>query len=475
MSRFRLVIVFLLASACFGSGPVARASDWPQFLRDSQHTGDAAEELLSGPLKLVCQVQLDDAVLTSPVVVDGQVFVVDQMGTAYCVDPAAQRIIWKSSPEGPSGLGGNTSSPCVAEGRLFYGTTAGNLHILDAGSGERIRSVAFGQPVVDSITLANDSVYVQTLDAVVHCLDFAGNCRWRWDHYNVLAGTPASGSKPQYGVVAVSMSGRRVVMALGFDLVCLEDRTTEAKHLWTLSEPLSKTFLPVATSICGEFVYCAFPGKDGKGAFLRVSLDDGSFDERRDVLQDQWAVMAAPAVRGQTAYYSREAFGVSAYRFGDHAAIQWDSFGDATEGFTPSLSSPALSRNHCLFTTFNGELFAVDLAAHGRGLDGMTGQVDRFRTPHGSAISSSPAIADGRVYFGCDDGYLYVLGGGEGVPVRQDPRVLSQRRSQVVPAGQRAYGWPSAFGGSRNANFVDDDGFQPPFTLKWAARSGGLV
>lgn len=203
MSHFRLVIVFLAASACLGSGSVAVASDWPQFLRDSQHTGDAADELLSGPLRLVCRVQLDDAVLTSPVVVDGKVFVVDQMGTAYCVDPVAQRVIWKSNPEGQSRLGGHTSSPCVGEGRLFYGTTAGNLYILGARSGERIKTVAFGQSILDSITQANDSVCLEMLDAVVHCLDSYGNPQWQWDHCDLHRGSSAPGGKRQYGGAAV--------------------------------------------------------------------------------------------------------------------------------------------------------------------------------------------------------------------------------------------------------------------------------
>ncbi|MCH7686165.1 MAG: PQQ-binding-like beta-propeller repeat protein, partial [Planctomycetes bacterium] len=461
-----------MALLILGSLP-AEASDWPQFMHDSQHTGDAAEEQLRMPLRLLTQVKLDDAVMTSPAVVGGRVYVVDQMGTAYCVESQGGRIVWKSAPERDQAFGGNTSSPCVAAGRVFYGTTAGNLHILDATSGDVVRSIAYGQPILGSISLANDSVYFQTLDGVVHCLDLDGNRRWVWAHYGD-DNDSAANRNPQYSGVAVAVSGSRVVMAIGFDLVCVDDLKTKAEHVWTQREIMGKTYLPVATSIRDDHVYCALPGKDGLGIFLRISLQDGSFDKQKDVLHDQWAVTAAPAVRGATAYFSRQAFGVTAQRFGSDAAELWTSFSKDPDGLTPSLSAPALSKEHCLFTTLHGELVAINLAARGSGLRALDEDVFRFKTPNRSVITSSPAIADGRVYFGCDDGYLYVLGNGEAIQPSKDQPAIHQRRSKVVPAGEKKYAWPSAFGGSRNANFVDDDGFRPPFRVRWAARSGGL-
>src|SRR5437762_14000630 len=114
-----VVGIVLLGFCCAPSRIVA--ADWSQFMRNSQHSGDAAEEALRLPLGLATCVKLDDAVTTSPAVVAGKVYVVDQMGTCYCIDPKANRVLWKTAPDGARACGSNTSSPCVVKGRLYYG------------------------------------------------------------------------------------------------------------------------------------------------------------------------------------------------------------------------------------------------------------------------------------------------------------------------------------------------------------------
>ncbi len=471
--RILRIALCALVHAISAAAIAASPSDWPQFMKTASLTGDAGQQRLETPLDLVAQVKLDDAILTSPAVVDGRAYVVDQMGTAYCVDPEGNRIVWRTAPEGDAAFGSNTSSPCIASGKVFFGTTAGNLHIVDAASGRTIRSIQFGQPILSAITTANDSIYLQTLDAVVHCLDLDGNRRWRWDHYNIHGDRQEPKRKAHYGSAAVSVAGTRVVIAAGHDIVCVEDLQTSARHIWTQAQPIGDAYLPVATAIGGDYVYCAFPGKDGNGAFVRLSLRDGSFHHDRDVLMKQWAVLASPAVRQETAFFARQAFGMTADRFAGQGPGPWTSFdadhepsGSASGSLTPSLSAPALSQEHCVFTTLNGELIVIHLPS--------ATEVFRFRTAHGSVITSSPAIAGGRVHFGGDDGYLYVLGRGRTIPPKQERLTLHQPRSRVVPAGERRYGWPSAFGGPRNANFVDDPGLKPPFKVRWAASSGGL-
>ena len=71
-----------------------------------------------------------------------------------------------------------SSSPCVAAGRVYYGTTAGSFRVLDAKTGEVVRTLKVGSPVISAPTFANGSVYFQAMDAVLRCLDLDGKQRW---------------------------------------------------------------------------------------------------------------------------------------------------------------------------------------------------------------------------------------------------------------------------------------------------------
>jgi len=459
----------------------ARGADWPQFMRSPEHTGDAADEALEMPLGLVAQVKLDDAVTTSPAVVAGRVYVIDQMGTAYCVDPQAGRVLWRAAPDGEKAMGSNTSSPCVARGRVYYGTTAGAFHVLDASDGKVINTLRLGSPVLGSPTLANDSVYFQTVEPVLYCLDLDGRERWRWNHYaryttpipeKLKSYHPRSYDRPHYGGGEVAVSGRRVVTAFGWDQVCLEDKGNDAALVWCNRAALGKDDgIPCAPSLAGGYVYTAWPGVDGAGSVVRFSLADGSL-QKGDQRSDQWAVFGTPAVRGATVYWGRQVRGVAAYEYGK--GTQWESFHWGNpRGFTPVITSPALTRDHCLFTTLDGELVAVSLSARGSDLSKLKPEPFRFKTPHGKVIGSSAAVSGGLVCFGCDDGFLYVLGPGGSLQPRQEKLTLNEPRSKATSATGKRYAWPSPYGSPANTNFVDDPGLRPPFRLRWAVHSFG--
>jgi outer membrane protein assembly factor BamB len=475
-----LVAVLLLPAAA----PQETATNWPQFMRVPEHTGDAAAETLSFPLGLVARARLEDAVLSSPAVVDDRAYVIDQMGTAYAIDWRSGRILWKSSPDGDRALGSNTASPCVAGGRVFYGTTAGSFHVLDAASGKTIRTMAIGSPVTGSATQANGSVYFQTLAAAVHSLDLEGRERWRWDHYKryveprperFKGDHPGGYDGPHYGGGEVAVSGNRIVTSFGWDHVCIEDRGRDAALVWCNRAALGKDDgIPMQSSIVGGSVYTGWPGVDAAGTLLRVALADGSFDPKADQLgRDRWAIFGTPAARGGTAYFGRHIRGVTAYEFGKGSL--WESFRwTDPDGYTPTEGSPALSRDHCLFTTLKGELVAVALNSRGSGLDKLKPAPFRFKVPGGKPISSSPAISQGHVFFGCDDGCLYVLGPGGKLAADEERSSLQERKSRVVSATGATYSWPSPYGSAANANFVEDPGLKPPFRLRWAVRSLGV-
>jgi outer membrane protein assembly factor BamB len=457
----------------------APAADWPQFMRTSEHTGDAADEALALPLGLVAQVKLDDAVMTSPAVVGGLAYVVDQMGTAYCVDPRAGRIVWKAAPDGDKAMGSNTSSPCVAKGRMYYGTTAGTLHILDCKDGKVVKTVAVGSPIISAPTFANDALYFQPLDAVLRCLDPDGNEKWKWDHYKQYQeppettkaeagkrGHPGSYERPHYGGGDVAVSGTKVVTSFGWDLVCLEDQGKAAALAWCRRCPSGRDgAAPMSSSISGEWVYTSGAGADGHLAMIRLALKDGTnAPQGVPGIPVQWTV---PAVRGSLVATRNCGWlkdEIQVYEVGKSRATLWQD----PKASTPAICSPALAKDHLVAPTLKGQVLVLDLVPKPKG------QPFVFRTASGKGIGSSPAVSGGMVLFGCDDGCLYVLGpGGALQPRKEEKPLVSEPRSKLVPATGKAYGWTGTAGDQQGTHFADDPNLKPPLRVRWATRAFG--
>jgi outer membrane protein assembly factor BamB len=500
MTRIRLAAAVLLLTL---ASPV-RAGDWPQFMRVAEHTGDAADETLTPPLKLRTQVQLDDAILASPAVVAGRVYVVDQMGRAYCVEPKIGVVLWRSHPDGADAKGGNTSSPCVAKGRVYFGTTAGKVHVLDTADGRVLASVDVGSPVTGSLTFANDSLYFQTVGAKVVRMDLAGKVVWEYDHYATYKNEDPrfakdgnsralASDKPMYGGGEVAVSGKRVFVNLGWDVFSLEDMGAAAKLAWCDRCPLFGTHRGSGISWMGiaggaavvpPFVYWAYPGCETVGDIFRTRLDDGFTDPvgaPKDYVwvtewRQHWAIFSTVAARGETVYAQSHRAGVVSHTFGK--GTNWRAYSypdyDLYPASTPGTGGVVLTKDQAVFGTISGELWTVALESKGA-WPKFTPEPFVFRTPSGKFISTTPAVADGCVYFGSDDGCLYGLsadGARTALPARAD---LHLPRSAVKsPTGKR-YPHPGPYGNQTNANFVDDPALKPPLKLRWAARTGAIM
>jgi outer membrane protein assembly factor BamB len=473
--RFQRTIAVCVLTVAAAVPRMNSAADWPQYMRDAAHTADARDEHLATPLRLDACIALDDAVLTSPAVVDGTVYVVDQMGAAYCIDPGSASIVWKTTAPGVDSVGGNTSSPSVLDGVVAFGTTAGQLVLLDATTGDVRQTVDFDQPILGAITAEGGRYYLQTIDGVIHCVDQQGSPCWQYDPYADSPRDPGSRAKRQYCGVPVAVLGHTVVAAVGFDLVGLRDHGHSAEQIWKQPAPISDTYLPAGISLADGWVYASFPGKDGLGALVRLDLATGEFDRERDVLDDQWAILNPPAVRDGRAYFCRQAFGLSAARFGERPSVAWSTFSSQPDSVTPAIAAPALVGEYCLFSLLSGGL-AIARTGVGETENSRQRIVQTIALSSRSAVTSSPAVSNGAVYFGCDDGCLYVVRSGEAKdePERTRPGHVTARRGEATAAGDRRYGWPSAFGGPTNANFIDDPTVRPPFRLRWATKSEGL-
>jgi len=132
---FRLTLIFLASTAL--------AEDWPQFMYNSAHSGNAsAIELDVANLGLQGVVAMTDGIYTSPVVADGKVFVVDGSGCAACFDAATLKEVWRFQSKGGKQNVNNVSSPAIVGKYLHFGTTAGIYYVLDRATGVVVNTCA---------------------------------------------------------------------------------------------------------------------------------------------------------------------------------------------------------------------------------------------------------------------------------------------------------------------------------------------
>ena len=124
------------------------------------------------------------------------------------------------------------------------------------------------------------------------------------------------------------------------------------------------------------------------------------------------------SLRGKDVYRCRpeQGFGLSRHAPGQKEPQPLGGF--------PSIASPILVGDKAIYGGLDGRLYVVPLSGNGETFEVLKtsevlgsgkGEVWSFATAFGKAITAPACVCDGRVYFGCEDGYLYVLGpGGNG-------------------------------------------------------------
>ena len=85
-------------------------------------------------LGLIGAVPLSDAVLTSPVVANGRLYVVDSAGVVLCLDARTLEVLWRRETRGGKENCNNVASPAVIDGYVHVGTSAGSYYVLDAAT-----------------------------------------------------------------------------------------------------------------------------------------------------------------------------------------------------------------------------------------------------------------------------------------------------------------------------------------------------
>src|SRR5206468_1774993 len=102
--------------------PVSQAA-WPTFKGDNARTGRALSHLTT-PIQVKWRAHLRNNLYSSPVVVDGRVFLGSSSKRVYCLELETGKILWEK--EIPARIWGST--PTVDQGRVFVGAVDGCIY-----------------------------------------------------------------------------------------------------------------------------------------------------------------------------------------------------------------------------------------------------------------------------------------------------------------------------------------------------------
>lgn len=471
-----LIVSLQLLGSCWAK-PKER---WLQFKYDSRHSGNVAQRSVTTPLGLVGTVRLTDAIFTAPVVAQGCVYVVDGSGQVLCADTETLQVRWTFQSEGGKSNCNNVCSPALMGKYLHFGTMAGFYYVLDADTGRQVKKINCGEPIFSAPVVANGRVYFTTLGSRIYALACDGTVRWSWDHLQQGSEFKAdrwSGQgwlKHQQSRVTtkeqfccsrdMAVCGKTLVVPTGGSVTWLEDRGDSAV-LKARQDPRNTT-LGLSIGEDGT-VYRQWTLLDNGGSVntLRLGADgkvkQGVVEGTRTSTRGGLLSFASVSLRGQDVYRARLEEGYGLCR---HAAQQSDP--ERLAPF-PTIAAPILLRDSAVYGDLAGRLHVVPLSGRG--------PTWSFQTAFGKAISAPVAVCDGRVYFGCEDGYLYILGPEGKAALPTEDLQLWQVRSPLT--GQRSdpqHDRFTSFSDWQNTN-ADNQGIQPPFQLKWIRRYQGTA
>jgi outer membrane protein assembly factor BamB len=472
------------------------ADAWPQLKFDAQRSGNVPQRSVSVPLGLIGAAPLSDAIFTAPVVAGGKVYAIDGSGVVWALDASTLRVVWRYDTAGDKANCNNVSAPAIAGRYLHVATMAGRYYVFDAANGAVVKTIDCGEPVFSAPAVGQDRVYFATLGSRVYSLRPDGAVVWTWDFVKErlgFAGDRWSGLdwKKAKGQATwreqfcctrdIALDGRTIVLPAGGTVVWLEDAGEKAAFrgvfLGTRESPAT-----LGLSIGpGGAVYRQWTQRDNTGRVEVLQFADGKvksgFVRGTETAYNLPGLMSfsSVSIRGNEVYRCRpeQGFGLCL-----HAGGQTEPLG----GY-PSISSPILLRDAAVVGGLDGGLYVVPLSG---------GPGWSFKTPFGKAISAPAAVCDGRIYFGCEDGYLYALGPGGTAPLPSEDLGLERIRSPLAapasPASSPAPSppplapgpsspccdWFTSFGNWANTNATRHL-IKLPLRLQWIRRFEGSV
>ncbi len=366
------------------------SDSWSMWRNDSENSGTGQ----SGPteLNLRWNFTTGGGVVSTPVIVEGRVYVGSQDKNIYCIDARDGRLLWNFMTGARI-----KSSPAVVDGKVYVGPDDGYVYCLDAKNGSLIWKTYAGGYIEASFKavtgirsspiVVGGRVYVGSLDTNLYCLDTnSGDIVWTYKTKGYITSSPAASNGVVYITSQESNSGvlykidaadGTLIWKCDIPYVIVADRGTDLHVSPTVGDGMvfvaanKQNYYGVnATTGEIEWTYVTTEGTEGIGGYLVAST---AYHDGELYIVDMFFITALDANTGE---------------------VVWKSW-IGTELYT----SPTYAGGKIYVTTDRRFVYVLNAT------DGA--RLSFFEI--GSNSWSAPSVYEGRLYFGCNDGNVYCL------------------------------------------------------------------
>ncbi len=274
-----------------------------------------------------------------------------------------------------------TSSPAVADGKVFFGAGDGNVYAVNAATGILQWKFTTGDVVHASPAVANGTVFIGSFDGNFYAIDAESGVR-KWAF---KGGTdPAYHNQVGFQSSAAVVDGTVYVGCRDAHVYALDAATGRKK--WDY--PTSKSWVNSTPAVRDGIVYV---GTSDTARFMALDARSGRL---RWVFDAKAYIFSSAALAGDLALigsHNGKLYAVNA-RTG---ALVWEFQTEASKLDSMRLLNPDGSLRQEGFAPMFGDFQDM--------------YVDFYRFTSIGAIMSSPAVDQGVVYVGSADGNLYAL------------------------------------------------------------------
>jgi eukaryotic-like serine/threonine-protein kinase len=336
---------------------------------------------------------------STPVIYNNKAFIFSYDGYLYCLGLYSGKEIWKFKTAGERafaapGIHGlpeknrllddpwdmYASSPVIANGNIYFGCGEGVFYAIDCNSGRKIWEYVTNGVIHSSPAYSDSTVFFGSWDSYLYALDAAnGTLKWRFKtgidtvYYN------------QVGFQSSPVVYKGVVYSGCRDSYIRANDAKTGDLRWKCFN--NGSWIVVTPAVHNDTLYYT---TSDTHKFIALNITDGSMLYSGDCKSFGFS---SPAITQGTVYLGNFGGSLLAFR-SDNGEQLWE------------FKTKAATLNKDSILLNNGEFNASKVFKE-NSYSGMLKAVDMLYSV--GSILSSPAVADGVIYFGSTDGNVYAL------------------------------------------------------------------